>query len=214
MSVRKDISNFTSDITEDIRIRENKETTAISENELYDVNFKLDFNKQIYPVFLLLLIGIMILAFKAFGQPILECLIFGETFEPNGIYIIAAILIAFLILLTLLYSVYITLKKKPEVRKTRLYYKGSTYHYSQITKIKISAINIATIYVDGKKLFHITGDYTNYYAFLEWAKRCRVPIEKSRKNAKDLTESQITLITTLIVIVVIMITAVLYFFFR
>lgn len=66
-----------------------------------------------------------------------------------------------------------------------VHYKRNTYHYSQITKIKVSFIGLAKVYIDGKKCFWISGEFINYYAFIQWAKKCNVPIEQKEYKVAE-----------------------------
>ena len=195
------IASLINDVTDDIKIRKEQETKDTLEKELYDVNFKVAMDQELYAVFGIIFITVFIVIVKAFGKPILKAFIYGGPLELNVIHICVLVLIGIAVVFCIAGPLYLKNKSQPEVKKTMVYYKGKPYHYSQITKIKVSSLNLAKVYIDGKKCFWISRDFRNYDAFITWAKKCNVPVKQKQKEHKELTEEKAAWITAAIVVV-------------
>lgn len=210
MSMEKELASLINDVTDDMKIRQKNETKDILEKELYDVNFKLAMDKEVYKLFLVSFICAFILFVKSLGRPILKTIMYGTPMNLTVLHIWALVLIGIAVVFCIVGPLYLKNKSQPEVKKTMVCYKGNTYHYSQITKIKVSSLNLAKVYIDGKKCFWISRDFRNYDAFIAWAKKCNVPMEQKQKERKELTEEKAAWITAGIVVLCAIIVAVLF----
>lgn len=210
MSMGKDLMNVVNDLTDDIKIRQINETQETLEKELYDDNFKLQYDKNMNNLFIVCFLFALVLLLKSVGKPLLKMLIYGESLNLNVLHLVCLWLVGLIIIFLIAGPMYLKNKPLPEIKKTTMYYRKNSYHYSQITKIKISIFSLTTVYIDEKKKFRISGDFINYDAFIQWAKKCNVPIEQNQKLDIEMTEEQATRITAIIVVVITIIVGVLF----
>lgn len=210
MGMGKDLMYVVNDVTDDIKIRQIKETQETLEKDLFDVDFKLQYDKNMNNIFIVCCLLALVLFLKSVGKPLLKVLIYGDSLDLNVLHLVCLWLVGIIVALSIAGPVYLRNKPLPEIKKTMMYYKKNTYHYSQITKIKISLFYLTTVYLDEKKRFRISRDFINYDAFIEWAKKCNIPIEQNQKLDNEMTEEQATMITAIIVVVIAIIVGVLF----
>lgn len=202
--------NFVNDLKEDLKIRQINETQDTLEKELFDVNFKLQFDKGMNNLIIYCFLFALVLFLKIIGKPLLKMIIYGEAFNLSSIHIVCLCLVGLVFILLIVAPLYIKNKPLPEINKSMMYYRKQSYHFSQISKITISRFSLTTVYLDEKKKFMISRDFINYDAFIQWAKKCNVPIEQNQKPDIDMTEEQITKLTAIIVVVIIIIVLLLF----
>ena len=210
MGLEKDLMYAINDVTDDIKIRQRREIQETLEKELFDVDFKLQYDKNINSIFIVCCLLALILFLKSVGKPLLKLLIYGEALELNVLHFICLFLVGIVVVFSIAGLIYLKNKPLPEIKGTMMYFRKNAYHYSQITEIKISKVFLATVYIDGKKRFRISRDFMNYDAFIEWAKKCNVPIEQKHMVNNEITEEQATMITAIIVVVIVIIVGVLF----
>ena len=199
MIMVKELNEKVKIIAEDIENRKINEERDILEKELSDIDFEIAFDKNLYGVFIMVIVLFVSIILKVLGEPIIKSYIFDVPFEFNLLYICGAFIMGVCILASILTIIYCSTKKCPVVRKSNFIYKGKTYHYRQISKVKMSAGGTATVFVDGKKVFSISRGYVHYDSFICWLKKCMIPVEGSVNQKKALTESQMTRITNITV---------------
>lgn len=210
MGMKKDLMYVVNDVTDDIKIRKRRETQETLEKELFDVDFKLQYDKNINSIFIVCCLLALILFLKSVGKPLLKLFIYGETLELNVLHFTCLFLVGIVVVFSIAGPIYLKNKPLPEIKGTMMYFRKNAYHYSQITEIKISKFFLATVYIDGKRRFRISRDFINYDAFIEWAKKCNVPIEQKQMVNNEITEEQATMITAIIVVVIVIIVGVLF----
>lgn len=84
MGIGKHLISMANDVVDDVEIRQKRENKDTLEKELYDVDFKLSFDKEIYKIFIILFIGTLLLFLKSIGKLILKKLCTG--FRLIGIF--------------------------------------------------------------------------------------------------------------------------------
>lgn len=196
MSMQTDLIEHLESLTEDIKHRKDEEERETIEKEIYDINLELAINKSIYGVVMIAFAMCFLLLVRVIGKPVLWYIVYHETFEIGGFLAVGLILVGILVVWITLILIYYKLKKTPAVKGSSLIYKDKRYHYSQISKIKISSIYWVTVFVDDKKLCCVSRDYVNCDAFVCWARKCRIPIEES----EPLDEKDVEKITIWVVL--------------
>ena len=207
MSMQTDLIEHLESLTEDMKLRKEEEERETIEKEIYDINLELAINKSIYGVVMIAFAMCFLLLIRVIGKPVLRCIVYHETFEISGFLTVGLILVGILVVWMILILIYYKFKKNPAVKGSSLVYKDKRYHYSQISKIKISPIFWVTVFVDDKKLFCVTRDYMNCDAFVCWARKCRIPIEES----EPLDEKDVEQITIWVVLGLIFLFVLVYF---
>lgn len=189
--------------------RQKKEQREVDEKEVYDINFELEFNKASLILVGMLWIFLLPFFIKVLGYDMYLANKKGELFHLSS-YGIGRIVMLALVLATAVFgtvfSLICAMKSMPRVKNTNMYYRGKEYHYSEITRLVImNGMNITKVYLNGKYKFWISSDYINYRSFIEWAKKCRIPIEgdtaiREVNNDLKVKKTRIMLITITTVI--------------
>lgn len=181
MGIYEELMDMADDVIEDTKNRQEKERQDALEKELCDVHFKLVYDSDLNTIFAVLLGLALILFLKILCKPIVKRVIYGYSIQLGIMGIIALILIGLIVILAIAGPFYMSHRALPEIKGTMLYYKGSFYYARQITKIKVSSMKIATVYIDGKKCFWTSTNDLNYEAFLDWARKCNIPLKINSK---------------------------------
>ena len=200
MSIERNVTNVLNDLTESIDARTKSEKAEMLEKELYDVNFEMKTGRAAYWALILMYPLSLILLLKVVGKPALKSLLDDIPFQLNVFHYSVIIVTVICMIVPIISFIYLNCRAYPKVSGTILSYKGQEYSYAQITKIHISAVNVATVYVNGRKCFKIAREYVNYQSFIEWARKCNVPIEQTHDDSPEARQKLVVLLTTLIVI--------------
>ena len=192
--------------------RQADEQREMIEKEVYDVDFRLKFDKSN-----LLLVGVMWLIFiiifvKAMGKDMFRAyqagaLLHISFYSTWKIVMMAIVLVA--VIFGSVFYLFCGVKPMPRIRNSCMYYRGKRYHFSEITKlVMMRRVNLAKVYVNGKYKFWISPDYINYRSFIEWAQKCKIPIQGEttiRKINIDVEANQKKVLVITIVVAMIMV---------
>ncbi len=192
--------------TKDLLQRKKDEKIKIDKLEHEDVDFTVSMGKEYISFMFCLFLLIMLPMFKIVGKSILKKILGYE--ESLSLTHFEVIIITFVILFIIVsFSLLIFMLKcaKPRIRNSYIVYKGKYIHYREITLIKVSSLNVAKIYVNGKKCFTITGDFNNYWSFLSWAEKCNVPMIKKERKEIDLGDFNSDKVNKVYIIILILV---------
>lgn len=193
--------------------RQKKEQREVDEKEVYDINFELEFNKASLMLFGMLWIMILLFFIKALGYDMYLAYKKGALFYLSSYSIWKIVMLAIVLATAVfgtVFSLICAMKPMPRVENTNMYYRGKKYHYTEITKLVImNGMNITKVYLNGKYKFWISTDYFNYRSFIEWAKKCRIPIEgntavREVNNDLKVKKTRIMFITITTVVMVVL----------
>ncbi len=157
------------------------EEKLMAREEVYNVNFKMEFKKELFVAICFVWILFLVIFIKAFSKEIFYAYQRGALFDIASYstwkIVILAMALAAIVIATI---IYIVCARKPllRVQNTNIYYGQKLYHCSEITKlIVVKRTNITKVYVNGKYKFWVSSDYSNYRSFIKWAEKCRIPVE-------------------------------------
>ena len=192
-------------ITADLSERQEEERSLVNESELNDVDFMIYFDKTILPVFALVAVFLVLIMLKAFWRECYTLIILHKLPEMGAaarVLFLSGLCLLFVCLIVL--PVLLILQPKPHIVKNHLIHRKKTYHYSEITSIRISTMQFISVYAGKRKLFTMTAEYVNSYSFLEWAKKCQIPVHEK----PGIDEIQIKNTTVVIIVIVVILLAI------
>ena len=197
--------NYTKNWNEQNKLRKIHDKKEINDKELYDTSFELKFDKEQIK----LVAMAMVIAFTMMAKPLVGRLMFGDQYEISRFEMICCFLLLVVFVFSIVALAVSMAKKKPRVQGNNIIYKDKTYSYTQVSAIKIGKFQTAHVYIDGKKIFAVPGDYINYGKFIAWARKCNIQV--TDKQMGELSESQIAGITAVIVVAVLALVLILDF---
>ncbi len=176
MSYNDTLTNIINGSIDDIKSNQNEITKEMLESKLSHTKFKISFDNSLIYI-LLSLIGICALPLlKLILQPIITSAVLNKELSFDLFRIILTALFGAIILFITFLILYLLIKKFPSIDGTGLNYKNQCYHYSEISKIRLTGLKSAVIYADSKKICTVLFGTNNYQSFLNWAEICRIPI--------------------------------------
>lgn len=200
------MNEFTKRMIDEVNERIEKEKQDAGEKDLSQFDFRLQLSK--------LSLKIILFGGAFFGYLLLRQIFrlflyssMGISYRSNSTHAFLAVIL-FLGLISALVVIVFKTKSLPEVKCSYMYYKKKEYHYSEISSIDISAINIARIHLLDGKSFWITRDFENYDTFLCWAEKCGIPVDRTKEvqpgvnNDVD-AKTAVAVITAILVVVAI-----------
>lgn len=171
-----DMNDYLKQYTDAVNAREQKEIEAIQKLELEDIQFEIKEDPNTYKVNFFLCGMMLLLSFRIGGKYILR----SAYREPSVFSLVMQVLLGLAVVLVIFACIIEPIIKKnapmPRVKNGILHYKDNSYHYKQITMIKISSMNRLTVYVAHKKVFTITKTCLNYGSLIGWGRKCGITI--------------------------------------
>lgn len=204
---------FNEDIEEyakDVKERTARETRAVESSELSDIQFEIKLDKGAPALVWFLVIIVLFKGSGTFVYDIYAYMNYGTPLDFSILDYVAVVLMIACLLFAILLPVAMFFMDVPSVRKEYIQCKNKIYHYSQITLIKISSMQIMSVYVGKKKIFAISRDYINYDSFLAWAKKCGIHIFREPEMKINPEKSRLT--TLLIFLAIAMVVFVLFLY--
>lgn len=199
------IHKILDDYSMETKHRRQREQEKVQESELHDIDFTVYLDKNIFLILGIGFLFVFLQFIKTFARQFYQLIVRRQI--PNfGTVTFVLFAVGAVIILCL----WLWLRPKPHIVRNQLQYRGKVYHYSEITGIHINSIRLTSVYVDGRKLFTVTGDYVNYETLIAWAEKCRIPIQQ--KNSQEMSPEQIKKISERIMVIV-MVTVIAMTFF-
>lgn len=188
-------------IIDDLNERTECEKRKAKEKAVSQFSFKLKMSKLSMNIALVSIILGLIFLIKSGLATLIRSVFTDEKSAYNTeIFVIGSVFIIIGLINIIIYK-FTPLK---QVKGSYLYYKGKEYHYSDIKKIKISDMNIVSVFLTDGKSFRITGDYDNCTTFLVWSEKCGITFEGSKELRKADANGDINPKWAVIVIAVIL----------
>lgn len=195
-SFNEDIEEY----TKDVKVRMEREKKAIDESDLDSIQFEIKLDKSALVIVWFLNLLVLLKGSQQFVYDIYVFVNYGKPLEFKVIdYVVISMLVASF-LFAVLSPIAIRFLDVPSVRKGYIYCNKKVYHYSEITLIKISSLQIMSVYIGKKKIFSISRDYINYDSFLAWARKCGVNI--FHEPAFEIYSENVPLMTAFVVLVI------------
>lgn len=180
--------------------RHQREQAKVQESELYDMDFTVYLDKNVFQILGIVLLLLLIMFFKTFAMQFYQLIVQHQIPDFGTVTLALFGIGAVLFVAVVIWYVWLWFRPKPHIVHAQIQYRGKTYHYSEITYIHINSIQLASVYVEGGKLFTVTGDYVNYGTLIAWAEKCRIPI--LQKKRQEMSQEQIEQMTKRITFIV------------
>lgn len=180
--------------------RHQREQEKVQESELYDVDFTVYLDKNIFQILGIVFLFVLLLFIKTFARQFYQLIVRRQIPDFGTVTFVLFAVGAVFFVAIIVWCLWLWLRPKPHIVRNQLQYRGKVYHYSEITGIHINSIQSASVYVEGRKLFTVTGDYVNYGTLIAWAEKCRIPIQQ--KKSQEISPEQIKKITERIMVIV------------
>lgn len=193
--IHKILDDKTTEYLMDVKNRRQREETDVRESELYDIDFTLYLDTAVFQILGIAIVFLLLLFIKTFPSELYQLIVqhqipdFGTSYFVTSYFgcLLFGVAVVVFIAATILY-LRLWLQPKPHIVRDRIQYRGKTYHYREVTCIRIHTAQLTTVYVANKRLFTVTGDYVNYGSLIAWAEACRIPVHQKAKKEMDLEE--------------------------
>lgn len=180
--------------------RRQREQEKVQESELYDMDFTVYLDKNVFQILGIALLLLLFMFFKVFARQLYQLIMQQWAPDFGTVIFVVFVIAAIFFVAVIIWSIWLWFRPKPHIMRAQIQYRGKTYHYSEITYIRINSIQMASVYAEGRKLFTVTGDYVNYGTLIAWAEKCRIPI--LQKKRQEMSQEQIEQISKRVTVIV------------
>lgn len=200
----KEMTGYLDEYKAALDAREKKEIEKIEQMELEDVNFELAEDPDAYKMSMVLGVVSVLMAFKIAGKHIISSSYRGPSVFTYVLQILLWIAVALVIFSCFIYPIIMKKAPKSSVRGGTLYHKGKSYHYKEITMLKVSSMNRLIVYMGRKKIMTIPKSYLNFGSLIGWGRKCGITIFRE----PEMDANKVSLVVVLVVVLILVVATV------